>query len=143
MSNIQQTTSSGRTVKRTGMNDSKKSALANLKQAREGGVKRTEQYEVSMIKSKRIDFCQTLIASESVLTLPPLFAFVQVAEQAGVFEELDQNEYDERQMARRDDDFIVDDEGFGYKDRGGEIWEVGESAAVDPAKKKKRKLAVS
>ena len=60
-----------------------------------------------------------------------------------MFEELDQNEYDERQMARRDDDFIVDDEGFGYKDRGGEIWEVGESSAVDPAKKKKRKLAVS
>ena len=29
-------------------------------------------------------------------------------------------------MERRDDDFIVDDEGFGYKDRGGEIWEVAE-----------------
>jgi hypothetical protein len=37
----------------------------------------------------------------------------------------------------------VDDEGFGYKDRGGEIWEVNESAANDAAKKKKRKLAVS
>ena len=46
-------------------------------------------------------------------------------------------------MARRDDDVIVDDEGFGYKDRGGEIWEVGESAQTDAAKKKKRKLNVS
>ena len=67
----------------------------------------------------------------------------QVADQAGVFEELNQEEYDERQMERRDDDFIVDDEGFGYKDKGGEIWEVNEGAAADGAKKKKRKLNVS
>jgi len=60
-----------------------------------------------------------------------------------VFEELGQEEYDERQLARREDDFIVDDEGFGYKDRGGEIWEVGETTAGDAAKKKKRKLNVS
>ena len=62
-----------------------------------------------------------------------------------MFEELGQDEYDERQMARRDDDFIVDDEGFGYKDRGGEIWECGENnQAADAAKKsKKRKLNVS
>ena len=60
-----------------------------------------------------------------------------------MFEELDQEEYDERQLARREDDFIVDDEGFGYKDRGGEIWEVGETTAGDAAKKKKRKLNVS
>lgn len=47
-------------------------------------------------------------------------------------------------MARRDDDFIVDDEGFGYKDRGGEIWETGDSN-MDGAKKnnKRRKLNVS
>lgn len=62
-----------------------------------------------------------------------------------MFEELGQDEYDERQMARRDDDFIVDDEGFGYKDKGGEIWECGETGpAGDAAKKsKKRKLNVS
>jgi len=60
-----------------------------------------------------------------------------------VFEELDAEKYDERQMARRNDDFIVDDEGYGYKDRGGEIWEVDDSAAADGAKKKKRKLNVS
>ena len=42
-----------------------------------------------------------------------------------------------------DDDFIVDDEGFGYKDHGGEIWdnqsddEYGQNGAD---KKKKRKL---
>ena len=64
-------------------------------------------------------------------------------EQAGVFEELDQDEYDERQIARRTDDFIVDDEGFGYKDRGGEIWEVNETANADGAKKRTRKLNVS
>ena len=61
-----------------------------------------------------------------------------------MFEELNQDQYDERQLARRDDDFIVDDDGFGYKDRGGEIWEVNESAANNnAAQKKKRKLAVS
>lgn len=70
--------------------------------------------------------------------------FLQVEEQAGVFEELNQEEYDERQLERRKDDFIVDDEGFGYADRGGEIWEVGESGNGDAAKKKKqRKLNVS
>ena len=46
-------------------------------------------------------------------------------------------------MNRRNDDFIVDDEGYGYKDRGGEIWEVAETSAADAAKKKKRKLGVS
>ena len=60
-----------------------------------------------------------------------------------MFEELNQDEYDQRQIDRRDDDFIVDDEGFGYKDRGGEIWECGEGGKDDAAKKRKRKLGVS
>ena len=60
-----------------------------------------------------------------------------------VFEEISPEEYERRQAERRDDDFIVDDEGFGYKDHGGEIWEYNESG-VDAAKKsKKRKLNVS
>ena len=46
-------------------------------------------------------------------------------------------------MRRRDDDFIVDDEGFGYKDRGGEIWETGENNTDAAKKSKKRKLNVS
>jgi hypothetical protein len=46
-----QKTASGREVKRTGMNDSKTSALAKLKQAREGGIKRTDQYEVIIIEN--------------------------------------------------------------------------------------------
>ena len=46
-------------------------------------------------------------------------------------------------MARREDDFIVDDDGFGYKDRGGEIWEQADTNQNDAAKKKKRKLNVS
>ena len=46
------TTSSGRTVKRTGMNDSKRSALQKIKAAREGGIKRTDQYEVSIYLPK-------------------------------------------------------------------------------------------
>jgi hypothetical protein len=36
------TTASGREVKRTGMNDSKKSALAKLREARAGNIKRTD-----------------------------------------------------------------------------------------------------
>ena len=47
MTESKQTTSSGRQVKTRGMNDSKKSALDKLKAAREGGIKRTDQYEVS------------------------------------------------------------------------------------------------
>ena len=42
-----QKTASGREVKRTGMTDNKMSALQKLKAAREGGIKRTDQYEVS------------------------------------------------------------------------------------------------
>ncbi len=49
MSELPQTTSSGRVVKRTGMNDSKKSALQKIREARQGNVKRTDQYEVSTI----------------------------------------------------------------------------------------------
>lgn len=40
------------------------------------------------------------------------------------------------------DDFIVDDEGYGYKDdKGGEIWEYEEDEGG--RKKKQRKLNVS
>ena len=49
MSELPQTTSSGRVVKRTGMNDSKKSALQKIREARQGNVKRTDQYEVRTI----------------------------------------------------------------------------------------------
>jgi hypothetical protein len=41
-----QKTASGREIKKVGMNDSKKSALQRLKEAREGTVKRTDQYQV-------------------------------------------------------------------------------------------------
>ena len=44
-----QTTASGREVRKVGMNDSKKSALAKLREARTGNVKRTDQYEVSAL----------------------------------------------------------------------------------------------
>jgi hypothetical protein len=37
-----QKTASGREVKRTGMNDSKLSAMQKLRQARESGIKRTD-----------------------------------------------------------------------------------------------------
>ena len=40
------------------------------------------------------------------------------------------------------DDFIVNDEGYGYTDKGGEIWEV-DDGIEEGGKKKKRKLAVS
>ena len=39
-------TASGRTVKRTGITDQKMNALQKLKEARQGNVKRTDQYEV-------------------------------------------------------------------------------------------------
>ena len=44
------TTASGREVRKVGMNDSKKSALAKLREARSGNVKRTDQYEVSFFQ---------------------------------------------------------------------------------------------
>ena len=53
---------------------------------------------------------------------------------------MDAQEYQKRQAERRDDDFIVDDEGFGYKDTGGEIWEVAEQEKSKAAKSKQRKL---
>jgi DNA polymerase alpha subunit p180 N terminal len=46
---------------------------------------------------------------------------------------------------RKNDDFIVDDEGYGYRDHGGEIWEVDEDEAENggkPKNAKKRKLDV-
>lgn len=67
----------------------------------------------------------------------------QVQDQKAVFEELDADEYERRQENRANDDFIVDDEGYGYKDQGGEIWEVSEAADKDPKKKKRQKIAVS
>ena len=46
------------------------------------------------------------------------------------------------QEDRLNDDFIVDDEGYGYRDHGGEIWEVGDEKDDGGKKKKKRKLDV-
>ena len=37
------------------MNDSKKSALQKIKEAREGGIKRTDQYEVSPSSLRRVN----------------------------------------------------------------------------------------
>jgi hypothetical protein len=39
---------------------------------------------------------------------------------------MNEDEYNKLQEDRLNDDFIVDDEGYGYKDRGGEIWEYEE-----------------
>ena len=66
--------------------------------------------------------------------------FWQVEEAAEIFEDVDADEYDRRQEARRDDDFIVDDEGYGYKDQGGEIWDLPEDGG-QPGTKKRRKRA--
>jgi hypothetical protein len=47
---------------------------------------------------------------------------------------------------RRNDDFIVDDEGYGYRDHGGEIWEQDDEEDDQNGGKKKtnkkRKLDV-
>lgn len=52
------------------------------------------------------------------------------------------DEYEARQAARRNDDFIVDDEGYGYQDKGGEIWDVNDDDEAEAGgKKKRRKLA--
>jgi hypothetical protein len=85
-------------------------ALAQLRAAREGGDKRTDQY--------------------------------QVKEAERIFEEIDDEEYEQIQDSRRNDDFIVDDEGYGYRDHGGEIWEVEEEEEGNgkPKNAKKRKL---
>ena len=46
---------------------------------------------------------------------------------------------------RRNDDFIVDDDGYGYRDHGGEIWEHDDEVDDQGKKKtnKKRKLDVN
>ena len=57
-----------------------------------------------------------------------------------MFEDLDNDEYERRQDKLKDDDFIVDDEGYGYKDNGGEIWDNDESYGKDRPSKKRAKL---
>jgi len=68
-----------------------------------------------------------------------------VKEAERIFEEIDDDEYEQIQDSRRNDDFIVDDEGYGYRDHGGEIWEVDEEEEGNgkPKNAKKRKLDVS
>jgi len=59
----------------------------------------------------------------------------------------DEDEYERIQDMRKNDDFIVDDEGYGYRDHGGEIWEQDEEEEDENGAKKKtnkkRKLDVS
>jgi len=61
-----------------------------------------------------------------------------------VFEQIDLDEYEKRQELRKNDDFIVDDEGYGYTDRGGEIWEYEDhhQAGKNSKGKKQRKTNV-
>jgi hypothetical protein len=70
-----------------------------------------------------------------------------VEEAKRVFEEIeDEDEYERIQDMRRNDDFIVDDDGYGYRDHGGEIWEQDDEEDGQGGKKKtnkKRKLDVS
>ena len=56
----------------------------------------------------------------------------------------DEDEYERLQDTRRNDDFIVDDDGYGYRDHGGEIWDVDEEDGDKEAakKRKKKKLEV-
>ena len=42
-----QTSSRGRVIKKPGLNENKLSALEKLRALKEGGMKRTDQYEVS------------------------------------------------------------------------------------------------
>ena len=44
-------------------------------------------------------------------------------EERQIFEQIDDDEYERRQDSRKNNDFIVDDDGFGYEDKGGEMWE--------------------
>jgi hypothetical protein len=71
---------------------------------------------------------------------------LQVEEAKKIFEVIeDDDEYERLQDTRRNEDFIVDDDGYGYRDHGGEIWEVDEEGDGDKEgakKKKKRKLEV-
>lgn len=50
----------------------------------------------------------------------------QTAEAKAIFEIVDDEEYERREGSKLDRDFIVDDDGFGYADKGGEIWEYEE-----------------
>ena len=60
-----------------------------------------------------------------------------------MFEEVDAEEYEKIRKERINNDFIVDDEGYGYKDDGAEVWEYEEDEQGNKKKKKQRKLNVS
>ena len=68
-----------------------KSALAQLRENRDGGKKRTDQYEVH--------------------------------EASAIIEEVEEGEYDRVRRERAGNDFVVDDDGYGYADDGGEMWD--------------------
>ena len=65
--------------------------------------------------------------------------YLQVAEANRVFEEMNEDQFDERQQRYNNDDFIVDDDGLGYKDHGGEIWDQPE-AEMGGKKKRPKKV---
>ena len=62
----------------------------------------------------------------------------QIQEDEAIFEQIDQAEYEKIQDARKNDNFIVDDDGFGYADQGGEIWEYEDHHQKNGPGKKKR-----
>ena len=62
-----------------------------------------------------------------------------------MFQYMDDDEHQQLQAQRRNDDFIVDDEGYGYADKGGEVWEYHDDRDAGDGRRsgagtKKRKL---
>lgn len=53
---------------------------------------------------------------------------------------MDADEYERREeeLAR---EFVVDDGGYGYADRGGEIWDYADDGAYDDKPKKRKKVS--
>ena len=69
------------------------------------------------------------------------FSSLQIGNEQAIFEHVDQEEYERRDDKRKNDDFIVDDDGFGYADKGGEIWDHDEAQDSKIGKNKKKKVA--
>lgn len=105
-----QVSSRGRVIKKTGLDDKKINALNEIKNAQKGGA-----------GARRLDQ-------------------FKLDEEDAIFENVDTADYEKLQDARKNDNFIVDDDGFGYADNGGEIWEYEDHHQKNGGGKKKKQV---
>ena len=131
----------GRSARQIAPN-SKQQALAKLANLKQGGLKRTDQFQVRLPPPRARSPRRTPHTTRShalVLFCAPLLVSPQAVEEEDIYDDLNEDEYQELVKKRREDNFIEDDDGNGYVDFGQDDWDDAEYSGDEEEMRKRAK----